>query len=225
LLALGEAAVGPLVARLDAMAGGPTAVRERLFELLRQLPGPAAEARIIDEARRGVHDTTRTMAIEALAQRNSERALDALTTLAQHDPLLPADPFLGGARRGDDPSTELPDERVFTPRMQAMAALASTRDPRAVALLADVARRGPDESLRMEAARHLGPLRDDARALAALRSAAGDGSAVVRLAALHALRGAADPGLPALLARMAAGDRDAGVRALARELLDGTRTP
>jgi hypothetical protein len=223
LAALGEAAAGPLIARLDAAAGEPAGVREALFDLLRRTPGAAAEARLIDEARRGAHDTTRTMAIEALAQRHTDGALEALAAVADSDPLLPAQPFLGGERRPDDSSTELPDERVFTPRMQAMAALAGTRDPRAVALLADVARRGPDESLRMEAARHLGPLRDDARALAALRAAAGDRSPVVRLAALHALRGSDDAGLPALLARIAAGDRDAGVRALAREMLAGGR--
>jgi len=82
-----------------------------------------------------------------------------------------------------------------------------------------VARQGPDESLRMEAARHLGGLRDDPRAAEALRAAAGDPSAYVRLAALHSLARSSDPALPELLARIAQNDTDAGVRLLAQQLL------
>jgi HEAT repeat protein len=104
--------------------------------------------------------------------------------------------------------------------MQAMAALAETRDPRAVTALVEVSRQGPDEALRMEAARHLGNLRQDPRAAEALRAATADSSAYVRLSALHGLEGSTDPALPGLLAQLAAHDRDAGVRLLAQRLLD-----
>ena len=159
------------------------------------------------------------MAMDALAARKTDRAFAALAGIARTDPDLPARPLIAQPRRPDDTSMELPDEQVFTPRMQAMAALAGTSDERAVPVLAEVARLGPDESLRMEAARHLGSLRDDPRAAEALRAAAGDQSAYVRLAALHGLQGSADPAVPELLARIAQHDADAGVRMLAQQTL------
>jgi hypothetical protein len=162
----------------------------------------------------------RTMAIESLAARPTAGALAALGDIARNDPDLPARPLITAPRDPGDTSTELPDETVFSPRMQAMSALAATRDPKAVAVLADVVKSGPDESLRMEAARNLEPLRTDARAGEVLRAAAaGDPSPYVRLAALHALHGASDPSLPAVLETIAARDRDAGVRLLAKQLL------
>jgi HEAT repeat protein len=166
----------------------------------------------------------RTMAIESLAGRPTEGALATLGDIARNDPDLPARPLITSPRDPRDTSTELPDETVFSPRMQAMSALASTRDPRAVAVLADVVKSGPDEALRMEAARNLGGLRADPRAGEVLRAAAAsDPSAYVRLAALHALHGAADPSLAPLLEDIAARDRDAGVRILAQQLLTDLR--
>ena len=218
LLALGESAVAPLLERLER--GGPASDRQRLFNLLRQLPGRAVEDRLIQEARGGGQEVMRTMAIESLGARQSDRALEALALIAHNDPTLPARPLITAPRSADDTSTELPDEEVFTPRMQAMAVLAATRHPRAVGALVDVVRFGTDESLRMEAARHLGSLRDDARAAATLLAAAStDPSPYVRLAALHSLSGSNDPALPAALQAIAARDRDAGVRALARQVL------
>ena len=83
---------------------------------------------------------------------------------------------------------------------------------------------GPDESLRMEAARNLEALRADPRAGEVLRTAAAsDPSAYVRLAALHALQGANDASLSATLESIAAQDRDAGVRILAKQLLADLR--
>jgi len=220
ILALGEAAAPALVERLDRGGDAPAA-RERLFNVLRQLPGPAVEARLVSEARSGTRDSLRTMAIESLAQRKTPQALDTLAAVAETDPNLPARPLIAQPRSPDDTGTEVPDEQVFTPRMQAMAALASTEDPRAAEVLAGVVRAGPDESLRMEAARNLKTLRGDARAAEALRQAAsGDPSAYVRLAALHALQGSPDPALPALLQQIAANDRDAGVRILAKQFGD-----
>ena len=223
LLVAGEAAAISLIARLDRTATPPP-VRERLFDLLRRLPGSAADDRLAQEARQGQQQTMRTMAIEALGQRRGHQALETLTTVARQDPLLLAQPLLGPDRSPDDSSTELPDEAVFTPRMQAMAALAASGDGRAVPVLVDIVRNGPDASLRMEAARNLGQLRSHGRAREALeRAAAGDASAVVRLAALHALRGSGHPGLREMLEQIATRDGDAGVRALARELLDERR--
>jgi hypothetical protein len=193
--------------------------RERLVGRLRGLPGRAAEDALIAEAKGGPQPSTRTMAMDALAERRTDRAFEALGTIARNDPDLPAKPLIAQPRRPDDTSVELPDEQTFTPRMQAMAALAGTGDGRAVPVLAEVARQGPDESLRMEAARHLGGLRDDPRAAEALRAAAGDPSAYVRLAALHSLARSSDPALPELLARIAQNDTDAGVRLLAQQLL------
>jgi hypothetical protein len=193
--------------------------RERLVGRLRGLPGRAAEDALIAEAKGGPQPSTRTMAMDALAERRTDRAFEALATIARNDPDLPAKPLIAQPRRPDDTSVELPDEQTFTPRMQAMAALAGTGDGRAVPVLAEVARQGPDESLRMEAARHLGGLRDDPRAAEALRAAASDPSAYVRLAALHSLARSSDPALPELLARIAQNDSDAGVRLLAQQLL------
>lgn len=219
ILALGEAAAPTLIERLDGVADTP-GTRDRLFNLLRQLPGAAVEDRLMQEARAGTQPSLRTMAIETLGTRRSERSLAALADVARTDPELPGKPLIPGPRDPSDPSTELPDEQTFTPRMQAMAALAATRDPRALAVLVDVARSGPDESLRMEAARHLRELRDVPRAAEALRAAAAsDGSAYVRLAALHSLDGADDPALVPLLERLIARDPDAGVRTLAQTIL------
>jgi hypothetical protein len=219
LLALGPGAAAAIIARLDR-GGVAGHARERLFNTLRKLPGAAVEERLAQEARSGPPGATRSMAMDALAERRTARAFEALATVARTDPELPAQPFLVERRDPAEPATELPDERAFTPRMQAMAALAGTGDARAVPILAEVTRTGPDESLRMEAARHLGSFRADPRAAEALRAAAAaDPSAYVRLAALHSLRGSTDPALPALLARIAAEDRDAGVRLLAQQVL------
>jgi len=193
--------------------------RDRLFNVLRRLPGNAAEARLAEEARGGPQRWTRSLAMDALADRRSDRAFETLAAIARSDPELPARPLIAGPRDPDDPSTELPDEQTFTPRMKAMMALAETQDARAVAVLTEVTRSGPDESLRMQAARYLQRLREEPRAAVALRmAAASDPSAYVRLAALHALEGSSDPALPPLLARIIAGDRDAGVRTLARQI-------
>lgn len=197
--------------------------RERLVGLLRAMPGPAAEEQLIAEARGGPQPSTRSMAIDALAERKTARSIEALADIARNDPNLPARPLIAQPRRPDDTSTELPDEQNFTPRMQAMAALAGTGDPRAVSTLAEVAKLGPDESLRMEAARHLGGLRDDPRAAEALRAAVADPSAYVRLSALHSLQRSTDPAVPALLARLAEQDPDAGVRLLAGQVLANLR--
>jgi hypothetical protein len=224
LLALGPAAAAALIARLDRGAAGAT--RERLVDALRKLPGPAVEERLALEARGGPHGTTRTMAMDALAERKSDRALQTLATIARTDPELPARPLIAEVRDPNAGETELPDEQTFTPRMQAMAALASTKDARAIPTLIEVVRNGPDESLRMEAARHLGAFQSDPRVAEALRAAAAtDPSAYVRLSALHSLRGSSDPALPALLARIGAEDRDAGVRALARQVLASLSAP
>jgi hypothetical protein len=219
LLAMGDAGVAAIIARLDGGKDAPGG-RELMFNLLRRMPGEAVERRLVAEARGSQQPSLRTMAIESLAARPTEGALAALGDIARNDPDLPARPLITALRDPGDTSTELPDETVFSPRMQAMSALASTRNPKAVAVLADVVKSGPDESLRMEAARNLGPLRTDPRAGEVLRAAAsGDPSAYVRLAALHALRGANDPSLPEVLEGIAARDRDAGVRLLARQLL------
>jgi HEAT repeat protein len=88
-----------------------------------------------------------------------------------------------------------------------------------VTILTDVLRDGPDESLRMEAARNLEMLRGEPGATDALRSAMDDASPYVRLAALRSSRGSSDPLLGPVLEAIAAHDQDAGVRALAREVL------
>jgi hypothetical protein len=223
LLSSGEAGALALVDRLDHGRHG-VAVRDRLLNLLRKFPGGAAEARLVREARSGKEPSSRALAIESLAERRSDRAVQALGEIARTDPTLPEHPLITTPRDPRDPSTELPDEVTFTPRMQAMAALASTRDPRAATILTDVLRDGPDESLRMEAARNLEALRGDPGASEALRrAAAGDASPYVRLAALRAARGSGDPLLAPVLEAIAAHDEDAGVRALAREVLASLR--
>jgi HEAT repeat protein len=218
IVSMGEGAVPLVIARLSRGGVGGER-RERLIELLRQLPGAAAEERLALEARSGPQDSTRTMAIDALASRGNDRALETLAAIARTDPKLPATPLIAQPRDPNVPSTALPDEQTFTPRMQAMAALAETKDPRALAVLIELVRSGADESLRMEAARDLGALRADPRAAAALRTAAAtDVSPYVRLAALHALNGSGDPALAPILAQIIAEDRDAGVRALALQV-------
>ena len=221
LAALGDAAVTALAARLDARRDEPAA-RELLFNVLRKLPGPAVDGALAAAARTpkaGDSPGMRTMAIESLAARRTDQAFTTLSDIAHHDPELPSRPLIPGPRDPSDTSTELPDETVFSPRMQAMSALAATRDPRAIAVLTDAARTAPDESLRMEAARSLQPFQADPRATEALRTAARtDPSAYVRLAALHSLEGATDPSLAPLLTHLAAHDPDAGVRLLASRL-------
>lgn len=222
LIALGDAALPELDRRLRA-AGTP-ALRERLFDVIRRIPGPHAERAVIAQAISGAQSSLRAMAIESLGQRRTDAALAALTNVALHDPDLPARPLVAEPRHPDDPGTELPDEQVYTPRMKAMAALAGTGDPRALDTLSAVARGGPDESLRMEAATLLGRFQGDARAADALRfAAASDPSAYVRLAALHALSSLEDPAQIALvepvLRRIAEHDADLGVRTLAGRVL------
>jgi HEAT repeat protein len=219
LLAMGPQAVPVLLARLDDRSL-PDSVRQGLLNVLRRLPGPAVEQRLVQEARFGTSEPMRTMAFDALAERKSDQAIEALATVARSDPQLPVTPLIAQPRDPNDTGTELPDEQTFTPRMQAMAALARTRAPRAVDLLLDVVRTGPDESLRMEAARHLGEFADDRRVLEVLTSVVvTDPSAYVRLAALHSLRGARSPVVPPVLTQVAAQDRDAGVRTLAGQVL------
>jgi hypothetical protein len=157
LLALGEQAAGPIVRRLRGERD--SARRELLLNFLRKVPGGTAEAYLIEEARAGRKGSSRTLAIDALAERRTDAALDALDQIAKRDPDLPSRPFIAAPRQPGDDSTELPDEVNFTPRMKAMAALASTHEARAALTLSDVLRDEPDESLRMEAARNLGQLR------------------------------------------------------------------
>ena len=223
LLSLGETGALALIDRLDHGRHGG-GIHDRLLNLLRRFPGAASEARLVREARSGKESSSRAIAIESLAERRTDRAVQALGEIARTDPKLPEHPLITVPRDPRDTSTELPDEVVFTPRMQAMAALASTRDPRAATILTDVLRDGPDESLRMEAARNLETLRGEPSASEALRRAAmGDASPYVRLAALHASRGSTDPLLASVLEGIALRDQDAGVRALAREVLASLR--
>ena len=209
LLALGETASPLLVQKIDALGGVLAAPqRDRLLDVLRRMPGRVAEERLIKEARSGRTASSRAIAI------------DALSRIAETDPDLPEKPLITSARDPNDTSTELPDEVVFTPRMQAMAALAATGDPRAAQVLTGVLRDGPDESLRTEAARNLASLRDTPGTVDALRTAlTKDASPYVRLAALHALAGSTDRGLAPMLQIIAAHDGDAGVRALAQQVL------
>lgn len=217
LLAFGEAAAPPLIARLK-LERDPE--RQRLLlDRLRKLPGSAAEAYFIERAREAPERAIRTLSIDALAERKSDRALDALERIATTDPEVLKKPFLTEPRRPDDDSTELPDEVAFTPRMTAMAALASTGDARATSTLSGIVHHEPEEALRMEAARNLGQLRGDPAAVDALIDSMTDGSAYVRLAALHSLDGVNDPRLTPLLTKIANSDSDLGVRALARRLL------
>jgi len=219
LLDLGEAAATPLIARLQSERDPE---RQRvLLDLLRKIPGSVAEEYFVDQARRARERPVRALAIDALAERKSSRAFDTLDRIATTDPELPKKPFLSEPRKASDDSTELPDEVTFTPRMQAMTALASTGDARATATLTSILHNEAEESLRMEAARNLGQLRSDSAALDALFDALTDRSAYVRLAALHSLNGAGDPRLAASLAKTASTDSDLGVRALAQRVLQG----
>jgi HEAT repeat protein len=224
LLAMGEGAARAVIDRLDRRGsdGRPldsANARERLFHLLRRLPGAAVDDRLAKEARQSTEPSLRTMAIESLGQRGSDRAFEALGMVARSDSQQPARPLLGERPPGD-PGTAVPDEATFTPRMQAMAALTETKDPRATAILADIVSGGPDESVRMEAARNLGQLREQPRALSALqRAATSDSAAIVRLAALHARVGAADRSLAPVLETIAQRDGDEGVRRLAQQVL------
>jgi hypothetical protein len=227
IVALGEAAAPALVERIDALSGIMTASqRERLLDILRRLPGRVAEERLIREARSGRIGSSRSLAIESLGDRRSARAVDALARIAETDPDLPERPLITSPRDPSDTSSELPDEVAFTPRMQALSALAATRDARAGEVLTNVLHDGPDESLRMEAARHLEVFRESRGAVDALTSAAtSDPSPYVRLAALHALAGSTDRNLVPMLESIALRDGDAGVRALARQVLASIRMP
>ena len=221
LVALGELAAPELVQRIDSLRGPRAAAhRERLFDVLRRLPGRTAEDRLIREARFGSPDSSRSLAIESLGDRRTKRAVDALARIAETDPDLPERTLITAPRDPSSSSTELPDEVVFTPRMQALAALASTSDARAAEVLSGVLHDGPDESLRMEAARYLEGFGATPGAVAALRgAAAADPSPYVRLAALHALASSSDRTLGPMLESIAARDGDAGVRALAQRVL------
>jgi len=220
LVTEGEAAGSLLVGGIDALRGVAASRRDRLLDVLRRLPGRAAEDRLIREARSGAADSSRALAIESLAERRTDRAVDALARIAQTDSDVPRRSLITAPRDPSDTSTELPDEVEFTPRMKAMAALASTHQPRAAEVLTGVLRDGPDESLRMEAARHLETMREMPGTVDALRAAAAaDPSAYVRLSALHALAQSNDRTLVPLFQGIATRDMDAGVRALASRVL------
>lgn len=219
LLALGELATPPIVARL--MTERDTARRDLLLNFMRKLPGGAAEAFLIREARSGTAGSSRSIAMDALAERGSDESLGALDAIATTDPELPSQPLFSNVRAGEDTSTELPDEVDYTPRMKAMAALASIDDERVIPMLLRILQREREESLRMRAAEHLTRWQNEPSVREALRAAAArDASRYVRLAALHALAGSEDPALAALLGDIAARDPDAGVRLLAQKLLD-----
>lgn len=219
LLTLGEAAGPPLLAVLDREPRG--SARDRLFDLLRQVPGRAAESGLIAEALTTDAGVSRAIAIEALGERGTEAALDALNQIARRDPQVLARPFITTTLPdSNDLSTELPDEVAFTPRMKAMAALAASGDARAIPLLAGVLREEPDPALRMEAASALARLHNDVSTVEALTEAAlTDRSPYVRLAALHSLSGVLDPGLLEPLGRISTADAHPGVRLLAGRVL------
>lgn len=223
LLELGEQATTTLVAQLRQERDA--ASHDRLLDLLRKLPGSAAEQYLIEEARQGVRGTSRTLAIDALAERRTDTSLQALEQIAKSDPDLPSRPFIAEPRRPGDDSTELPDEVTFTPRMKAMAALASTEDARVTPMLGDILRHDTDESLRMEAARNLAKLRGDSAALDALLAALNDSSAYVRLAALHSLEGVDEARVRSALTQLLAREPDRGVALLARRLLARFASP
>lgn len=220
LLAMGEGAAGPILTRLGFERD--TTRRDLLLDLLRQVPGRAAESHLIREARSAPAGSTRSIAMDALAERGSDQALQVLADIAGTDPELPSRPLIVPEQRGvEDSSTELPDEVDYTPRMKAMVALASTEDDRAVPMLLRVLQREREESLRMRAAEHLGSWQNHQLVLPALRHAAAqDASRYVRLAALHALDGADDPNLGELLSAIVERDPDAGVRLLAQRLVE-----
>lgn len=222
LVSMGDAAAKAIALQIDRASDGPA--RHRMFDLLRRVPGPWAERKLIEEARWGPSASSRSASIEALAERKSAAAIDALDAIAKSDPKVLRSPLMAMPRDPNDTSTDVPDEVVFTPRMHAMAALAATRDPRATDVLAQVLRDQPDESLRMEAARDLTQLTGQREATDALLSSAeSDRSAYVRLAALHALAGSDAPAMASVLQRIALRDGDAGVRLLAQRLLDRAR--
>jgi hypothetical protein len=216
LLDLGEVAGEPLVALLRNERDEER--HNRLLDFLRKVPGAAAEDYFIEQAGGARENTTRTLAMDELASRRTEASLAALNRVATTDPELPREPFLAAPRQPGDDSTELPDA-VFTPRMKALGALASTEDPRVVPMLTEVMLHERDESLRMEAATQLQRLRTEPAAVDALLQALRDRSAYVRLAALHSLSGCEDPRLFAVLTELSQRDSDLGVRALARQLL------
>lgn len=219
LLALGERAAAPLLALLESER--TPSRRELLLDLLREVPGRAAEAFLIDEARSGAGAASRSIAMDALAERGSPESLRALADIATTDPDLPSRPLIDNVRLVEDTSTELPDEVDFTPRMKAIVTLGSSDDDRVVPILLRILQHEREESLRMQAAQFLAKWRGDASVLEALqRAAARDSSRYVRLAALHALHGWDSPSLKALLAAIAEHDPDAGVRLLARRFLD-----
>jgi HEAT repeat protein len=220
LLGLGEGAAGPLLARLSSEQD--TTRRDLLLDLLRSVPGHAAESYLIEQARSARAGSSRSIAMDALAERGSDQALQALADITATDPELPSRPLVVSERRGvADRSTELPDEVDYTPRMKAMVALAATEDDRAIPVLLRVLQREREESLRMRAVEHLRAWQSHGLVLPALRQAAAqDPSRYVRLAALHALDGADDAKLGELLSEIVERDPDAGVRLLAQRLLD-----
>ena len=220
LLSLGEGAAGPLLRVLARESAGSH--RDRLFDLLRQVPGSVAESGLIAEALSTDAGVSRVIAIEALGERGTDAALAALNQVARTDPEVLVQPFLTTTVPDtNDTSTELPDEVAFTPRMKAMAALGASGNASAIPMLVAVLREEPDQALRMEAATALGRLRSDASAVEALTAAAlRDRSPFVRLAALHSLTGVLDPGLLEPLATIAARDSHPGVRVLAARVLD-----
>jgi HEAT repeat protein len=225
LLSLGEGAAAPLLARLRNEPD--SARRDLLLDFLRKIPGPAVENQLISDARAGAGGSTRSIAMDALAERGTDAALQALGDIATADPELPRYPLVTShLRSADELNTELPDEVNYTPRMKAMVALASTEDERVVPTLLRILQRERDESLRMRAAGHLTGWHTAPVVREALRDAAArDASRYVRLAALRALDGSGDPGLGQLLTELAARDVDAGVRLLARRLLHGGDEP
>jgi len=219
LLALGETAALPLLQVLEREP--PGLPRDRLFDVLRQVPGSLAESGLIAEALANDAGVSRVIAIEALGERGTEAAIQALNRIARSDPQVLERPFLTTTPPDtNDESTELPDEVTFTPRMKAMAAMAASGHAAAIPMLAAVLRDEPDQALRMEAASAMGRLRDDTATVEALTAAAlTDRSPYVRLAALHSLAGALDPALLEPLARLSSGDGHPGVRRLASQIL------
>jgi len=219
LLSLGEAAAVPLLQVLEGEP--PGSARDRLFDVLRQVPGSAAESGLIAEALATDAGVSRVIAIEALGERGTEAALRALNQIARSDPQVLERPFVTTTMPDvNDVSTELPDEVMFTPRMKAMAALAASGHAGAIPMLTAVLREEPDQALRMEAANAMGRLRGDTATVEALTAAAlTDRSPYVRLAALHSLAGVLDPALLEPLGRLSAGDGHPGVRRLASQIL------
>lgn len=219
LLAHGEMAAPGVIERLDARGVDP-AVRSFLFHVLRQLPGYAAHARVVAEARTGRNPDLHTMAIEALGTTTSVADHETLAMIARSHPELPAQPSYERSREPSSADTELPHDVVMTPRIRAVVALGARGDARAVAQLADLARTGADAAVRTEAARQLRPRAATPQIQRALLAAAtSDGSAYVRLAAIDALTGQTSPQVKTMLRAIARTDGDPGVRARAAEVL------